>query len=304
MAKKFNVQNAISGAVSNSELEELRRGRGLDGMLSQPDDNAGESAELAEGELTPEEQDRLARYETVIERGLRTFFEVGTALVVIRNERLYRAEHPTFEEYCRDRWGMGRNYVNKLVAANEVVANLGTIVPKNQLPANEAQARPLTRLSDPEQQRQAWEQVVQRAAGDRITARLVDQVVGELLSELTPARVEIIEQEPDGASSGAVPLEELKQPAGDGVDQNDEVASLRGELAKARVERNEAQQCMRDALRIIEEYQEHITKAHQYKPTSERGEAVSPFLRLIERIAIRLQEAEQRADKEGGHNDE
>jgi hypothetical protein len=41
---------------------------------------------------------------------------------------------------------------------------------------------------------------------------------------------------------------------------------------------------------IIEEYQEHITKAQKYKATSDRGEAVSPLLRALERVWLELQE--------------
>ena len=66
------------------------------------------------------------------------------ALMEIRDGRLYRAEFGTFEEYCQERWGWGRNYINKLIASAEVVENLGTIVPK--LPATERQARPLAPL--------------------------------------------------------------------------------------------------------------------------------------------------------------
>jgi hypothetical protein len=49
----------------------------------------------------------------------------------------------TFEAYCRERWGWGRNYVNKQIAAAEVAANLGTNVPK---PQTEAVARELVGL--------------------------------------------------------------------------------------------------------------------------------------------------------------
>jgi hypothetical protein len=49
---------------------------------------------------------------------------------------------------------MGRNYTNKLIASSQVVKNLGTNVPV--CPKNEAQARPLTKLS-PDLQRQAWQ---------------------------------------------------------------------------------------------------------------------------------------------------
>jgi hypothetical protein len=41
---------------------------------------------------------------------------------------------------------------------------------------------------------------------------------------------------------------------------------------------------------IIEEYQEHITRAQKYKTTSDRGEAVSPMLRALERVWLELQE--------------
>jgi hypothetical protein len=87
----------------------------------------------------------------VIERGLQTFVEVGNALLEIRDSRLYRESHGTFEQYCRERWGWGRNYVNKQIAAAEVANNLGTFVPKT-----EAVARELAGL-DPEQQREIWD---------------------------------------------------------------------------------------------------------------------------------------------------
>jgi protein gp37 len=94
---------------------------------------------------------RLAVLEAVIQNGLRTFIEVGNALLEIRNDRLYREQgFATFEDYCRKRWGWGRNYVNKQIAAAEVVKNLGTTVPNV---ITERQARELVRLPA-EQQRE------------------------------------------------------------------------------------------------------------------------------------------------------
>jgi hypothetical protein len=49
-------------------------------------------------------QKALAQCEGVIERGMKSFIEVGTALLKIRDERLYRENYGTFEEYCRKRW--------------------------------------------------------------------------------------------------------------------------------------------------------------------------------------------------------
>jgi hypothetical protein len=59
-----------------------------------------------------------------------------------------------------------------------------------------------------------------------------------------------------------------------------------------RDERDRLAELPDDLLTIIEEYQHHITRAQNYKPTSERGEAVSPLLRLIERLYLQLIESE------------
>ena len=122
------------------------------------------------------ESDNLLLYESIIERGLKTFVEVGGALLAIRESKLYRQGYGTFEEYCQERWGMQRNYANKMIAASEVVQNLGTIVPI--LPATESQARPLTQL-EPEEQAAAWQQAVETAPNGKVTAAHVQQVVDE-----------------------------------------------------------------------------------------------------------------------------
>jgi hypothetical protein len=44
--------------------------------------------------------ERLVELEHKIGRGLKTFIEVGEALVEIRESKLYLLEHKTFAEYC------------------------------------------------------------------------------------------------------------------------------------------------------------------------------------------------------------
>lgn len=185
MARKRKIQDVVSGAIERGNLADMQRGGGLANIISAPDPTESAPETIPDGALTPLEQDELSRCEAAITRGLQTFFEVGAALVTIRNQRLYRAEYATFEAYCRERWEMGRNYMNKIVAAHEVVAHLGTIVPKNQLPANESQVRPLVKL-DPAQQRTTWEQVLASAPAGRITAAYVEQVARQVLSQSTP----------------------------------------------------------------------------------------------------------------------
>lgn len=118
---------------------------------------------------------RLTELEAVIERGQRTFVEVGAALLEIRNARLYREAFATFEDYCQERWGMSRRYANMQIEGAEVV---GTIVPKGlPAPANEAQARALIPLKDePEKLTAAWEEA---AADGAPTAAKVREAVAK-----------------------------------------------------------------------------------------------------------------------------
>lgn len=129
-------------------------------------------------ELTRPEVATLADCERVIEAGQRTFVEVGQALLKIRDSRLYRAEHDTFEAYCLSRWGMARSHAHRLIDAAVVTQNLS---PTGDTPKTERVVRPLTKL-EPAQQREAWTKANDKAAAeDRpVTARDVAEVVVEI----------------------------------------------------------------------------------------------------------------------------
>lgn len=114
--------------------------------------------------LTATEQIRLHEQEA---RVTQAFYEAGQALTVIRDERLYRANYRSFEDYCVDRWQLHRNYVNKMIRAGSVIENLGTN--GTQLPDSERVTRPLAEL-EPEQQQPAWEAAQTIAAGKKPTA--------------------------------------------------------------------------------------------------------------------------------------
>lgn len=90
------------------------------------------------------ELDRLGHLESIIDRGIATFMEVGQALAEIRDTRLYRATHGTFESYCRDRFGFSRAHGYRLIRA----ATLAEMSPVGDI-QNERQARAvLERVSD------------------------------------------------------------------------------------------------------------------------------------------------------------
>lgn len=129
-------------------------------------------------ELLPlTEEKRLEELEVIIDTGFKTFVNVGTALLEIRDSRLYRRDYATFEDYCRDRWGMARRHAYRLIDAANAVSNVSNWT--QTLPVTESQARPLTSLP-PEQQIQAWQVAVDTAPEGKITAAHVQAVVSEM----------------------------------------------------------------------------------------------------------------------------
>ncbi|MGV9779480.1 hypothetical protein, partial [Streptosporangium sp. NPDC003464] len=69
----------------------------------------------------------------------------GKALQVIRDGRLYRATHPTFEEYTIDRWEMSRTQADRLIRAWPLAERLAPIGVKI---INESQVRELIPLAN------------------------------------------------------------------------------------------------------------------------------------------------------------
>ena len=124
---------------------------------------------MESAELSFIEKSELQQCETIIEEGLRTFVDVGGALLKIRDKKLYRQEYSTFEEYCQSKWSISRPRAYQLIDSAKVIGNLSTFVDKT--PDNEAQARPLTKLG-PEDQVKAWAKVIETAPEGKITAKV------------------------------------------------------------------------------------------------------------------------------------
>ena len=139
-------------------------------------------------ELSEEEQRDRLHLERQIEKA---FYIAGKALIVLRDRRLYRSTHKTFEEYCRDRFGHSRQKSNYLIAAVDVFDNLTTIGCQNLpqdlttnslqiLPTNERQIRPLTKL-EPDQQREVWLSAVESSGGRMPSGRIVQDIVQRIM---------------------------------------------------------------------------------------------------------------------------
>lgn len=117
----------------------------------------------------------LEECETVIAAGLASFFDVGDALAEVRDSRLYRGTHETFEAYCSERWGFQASRARQLIAASETVTSvtaLGAPAPKN-----EAQARALNPVkANPETAAEAMRKANEATGGDPTAADITAAV--------------------------------------------------------------------------------------------------------------------------------
>lgn len=97
-------------------------------------------APVADGEqLTRKEQQYLARCEAALVAAGKAFVAAGKALSSIREGRLYRGTHSSFEQYVEEVWDISRATANRWIDAWP----LGKALPK----ANERQVRPLIPMS-------------------------------------------------------------------------------------------------------------------------------------------------------------
>ncbi|AFZ38304.1 hypothetical protein Sta7437_4876 (plasmid) [Stanieria cyanosphaera PCC 7437] len=126
-------------------------------------------------ELTDEEQQERLHLERQVER---SFYVAGKALQQLRDRRLYRSTHSTFEDYCRERFGYSRRHPYLLIDAAIVVDNLSQKCDPldHILPTSERQVRPLSKL-DRYQQVEVWQQAVEEAGGVVPSSRIVRDLV-------------------------------------------------------------------------------------------------------------------------------
>lgn len=90
-----------------------------------------------------------------VKDGIEKLAGIGDAsLKVLRDKRLYRTTHKTFEEYCWDRFKFKRDKADRQIGFATLLEDLTPRGVKNP-PATEYQARPLAALKSPELQAQA-----------------------------------------------------------------------------------------------------------------------------------------------------
>lgn len=82
--------------------------------------------------LSEAEASDLSACETIIGKNLQSFVDCGNALLKIRDQRLYRADFPDFQSYCRERWQIGRSHAYRLIEAAEVAQTVPEVETERQ----------------------------------------------------------------------------------------------------------------------------------------------------------------------------
>lgn len=141
-------------------------------------------------ELSVVERRSLKSLETVIDKGLSHFIEVGTALKEISEKKLYRENYRTFESYVSKRFEIQKRHAYQLIAAVEVKEDLCAMAHKMELPKNERQYRELAKLPN-DAVSEVWTSVLETCEkqGEFVTAKRVKDAVDVF-------RGEIVEPEP------------------------------------------------------------------------------------------------------------
>lgn len=132
---------------------------------------------------------KVSRYE-VLKDKIRTWwedrFKVGEALREIRDKKLYRDEHETFEAFCQAEYGFERAHAYRLIGFAEVKETI-QMSPMGDKIQNERQASALAPV--PVGQR---EEVIEKAAEKGpVTAKTITEAVREVVKSEPPKEAKV-----------------------------------------------------------------------------------------------------------------
>ncbi|MGH3233145.1 MAG: hypothetical protein ACRDOH_07795 [Streptosporangiaceae bacterium] len=135
-------------------------------------------ASAEHGQLSAGERADLVTCEAALDNLRVAFWAAGKALQVIRDARLYRDTHSTFEGYAEQRWEISRSQAYRLMDAWPLAERLSPIGDK----LNESQIRELLPLAGRHGQDAAVTvyQALAETDGIRVTASMLHDVVGIL----------------------------------------------------------------------------------------------------------------------------
>jgi hypothetical protein len=114
-----------------------------------------------------------------IQAGLNAFQRAGKKLIRIRDERLYREEYDTFEDFCKATLGKSKSYINNVIQGYELIQAL-IAQGETILPDSERLARQLAKY--PKSDRKLiWKRAVQIAGQKKPSYKLLRQAATEIV---------------------------------------------------------------------------------------------------------------------------
>ena len=132
--------------------------------------------------------EELMRRSRLIEQVGNAFYISGMALAQLKEERLYRNTHLSFDEFCQDVFGYGSDYAYLKIAAAKVYQNLLDYPPTNGrqpiLPTRQRQLRPIVKAKlEADAQVEVWHNAIALADGKIPSSSIVAQAVNLYLAE-------------------------------------------------------------------------------------------------------------------------
>lgn len=176
--------NSASPTVQKSDRKPVRvpqNNAPLQTVPTEPAETKPSSVPWSESE-----QVELEKYETTIQQGWDSLVAASLALREIRDKHLYR-RFGTFDEYCRDRWGLARSTAYQrleLAATFQAVSAMADTAQPPHYP-NERQARVLSGLSA-EEKYKVWAESLRSTKNGPVTYKDV-KAARNRLGLATPA---------------------------------------------------------------------------------------------------------------------
>lgn len=126
----------------------------------------------------------LAHFEGIIEAGLQTFIQVGSALEAIKERELWKlGGYHSYKAYLAQRWHWSERQANRQIAAAQtatLIIEAAEAEGRDQMvPESEAQMRALGGVPD-EKKPAVWDMSVARSGGKQPPAKVVDEVAEEV----------------------------------------------------------------------------------------------------------------------------
>ena len=212
---------------------------------------------------------------------------IGELLIELDDHEGWRAlGYPSWRECVQNELGCGKTYEYDRMRAARINLELSAIA--ETLPANEAQARELARIPDPETRAQVWTAVVEEH-GERVTAADIRRAVSA--------------PEPETSPNGMLPIVDLET----GEVVHPTTFRIKTDEERARERRREVTRTFAETFSLLSSLllEDRDQIAEMWEPSANTMANVAPLSHLwsshgIRDVARRLERLADEVDKRGG----